>query len=180
VAAHETRAAARRPAAAAPDEPAREVRVRVADLGAARGDVLLSTLGLGSCVAIVLHDAAAAVGGLAHVLLPSEGLSRDRTNPAKFAGTAVPALLAEMRGLGARGPFTARLVGGASMFGSLLPAGGVNMGERNVMASREALALAGVPLVAEDTGGEHGRSVFFRVADGRVRVRSLRLGEREL
>jgi chemotaxis protein CheD len=131
-------------------------------------------------VAIVLHDAGARVGGLAHVLLPSEGLSRDRTNPAKFAGTAVPALLLEMRRLGARGPVTARIVGGASMFGSLLPAGGINMGERNVAAAREALARAEVPVVAEDTGGEHGRSVFFRVADGRLLVRSLRLGDREL
>ena len=64
------------------------VRVAEARTGGA-GDVLV-TLGLGSCVAIVLHDAAARVGGLAHVLLPSATLSRDRDNPARFPETAVP------------------------------------------------------------------------------------------
>ena len=54
-----------------------EIRVSVADYAvAARGTI--TTIGLGSCVAIVLYDAAARVGGLAHVLLPSGSMSRDR------------------------------------------------------------------------------------------------------
>ena len=63
------------------------------------------------------------------------------------------------------------------MFSQLLPSGGVNMGERNVEATRRALEVARVPLVAQDTGGDFGRSVFFDVADGRVVVRSLKRGE---
>jgi chemotaxis protein CheD len=159
---------------------AREVterRVKVADHAVARGDVVISTLGLGSCVAIVLHDALAGVGGLAHVLLPDASLSRDSGNRAKFASTAVPLLLEEMRALGARGPVTAKLVGGASMFAQLLPSSGINMGERNVEAARQALAEARIPIAAQDTGGEHGRSVYLHVADGRVDVRSIRKGD---
>ena len=161
----------------------RRVSVRVADLAAARGDAVLQTVGLGSCVAIVLYDAASTVGGLAHVLLPSPAQTRDRTNPAKVASTAVPALVDEMQRLGAGHPggYTARLVGGASMFGSLLAAGtGINIGERNTVASRDAIRTAGIALVAEDVGGDHGRSVYLHLADGRLQVRSLRKGDREL
>jgi len=158
----------------------REIRVRVADYAVGAGAARLSTIGLGSCVAIVLHDAAARLGGLAHVLLPDESLSRDRSNAGKFPSTVVPVLIAELRRMGSSGPLTARLVGGASMFGQLLPAGGINMGERNVEASHRALAAAGVPIVAQDTGGDFGRSVFFDVGAGVVTVRSLKRGERVL
>jgi chemotaxis protein CheD len=156
------------------------IRVKVADFAVARGDAIIGTLGLGSCVAIVLHDAAAGVGGLAHVLLPNPEMSRDTRNRAKFPASAVPLLLEEMRGLGAHGPFAATLVGGASMFGSLLPSGGVNMGDRNVAASRQALVAAEIAIVAQDTGGGYGRSVFLHVRDGHVVVRSIQHGERRL
>ena len=154
--------------------------MKVADFAVGRCDGVISTIGLGSCVAIVIYDKQARVGGMAHILLPSEGLSRDKENRAKFPGTAVPLVLEEMKKLGARGPFTAKIVGGSSMFGALLPSGGINMGERNVLSSRQALSDAGIPLAAQDVGGDYGRSVYFHLADGRVLVRSLKSGDRAL
>ena len=155
------------------------LRVKVADFAVGRnGDTVIATVGLGSCVAIALYDPATRVGGLAHVLLPNESMTRDRSNRAKFPSAAVPLLLAEMRGLGANGRVNARLVGGASMFGALLPAGGANIGERNVAASRAALTAAGLQLLGEDVGGDYGRSVFFHLADGRIEVHSLKAGRR--
>jgi chemotaxis protein CheD len=151
-----------------------EVRVKVADAAVEHGDVMISTIGLGSCVAIVLHDADRRVGGLAHILLPSETLSQDRSNRAKFPATAVPLLLERMRAMGAnRTRIVAKLVGGASMFATLLPTSGLQMGERNLIATRAALAQASIPVVGEDVGGDHGRNVFFRVASGEVEVRSM-------
>jgi chemotaxis protein CheD len=156
------------------------IRVKVADYAVARGDAIIATIGLGSCVAIALYDRQAGVGGLAHILLPTEGMSRDHRNPAKFPTSAVPLLVEEMRKLGAKGPLEGKLVGGASMFASLLPQGGVNMGDRNVEASRRALTQAQIALVAQDTGGSYGRSVYLHVRDGKVIVRSLANGERVL
>ena len=101
----------------------KQIRVNIADYAVSAGPITLATIGLGSCVAIVLHDACAGVGAMAHVLLPNEALSRERDTPGKFASTAVPAMLTRMRELGARDGIGARLVGGASMFGSLLPVG---------------------------------------------------------
>ena len=155
-------------------------RVKVADFAVSKGEGVISTIGLGSCVAIVIYDKQTRVGGMAHVLLPSEGLSRDKDNRAKFPGTAVPLLLEEMKKLGARGPFTAKIAGGSSMFGALLPSGGINMGERNVLSSRQALSDAGIPLAAQDDGGDYGRSVYFHLDDGRLLIRSLKSGDRAL
>ena len=137
------------------------------------GDVL-ATLGLGSCVAILLRDPVARVGGMAHVLLPEPALARDDGNPFKFAQTAVPELIAELRREGARAArIEGRLVGGAAMFATLMVPGTLNMGERNIRAAREALVRAGIPLHGEDVGGDYGRSVRFRVDDGSVTVSSV-------
>jgi chemotaxis protein CheD len=128
-------------------------------------------------VAIALYDAQAQVGGLAHVLLPSTGMSQDRSNRAKFPSSAVPMLCERMQALGARaGRIRAKIVGGASMFTSLLSATGLQIGERNVVATRVALEQAGIPIIAQDVGGDYGRSVYFSVRDGGLVVKSLKAG----
>ena len=117
-------------------DPTTEIRVKVADYAVGRDEQTLITIGLGSCVAIALYDPRTRIGGLAHTLLPSESMARDRSNPAKFPASAVVTLLAEMTRLGADARrVRAKLVGGASMFANLLPAGGINIGDRNVAAA---------------------------------------------
>jgi chemotaxis protein CheD len=158
-----------------------EIIVRVADLRTGSGSDVLVTIGLGSCVAVLLHDTAVKVGGLAHVLLPSPALSRKDDNPAKFPQTAIPRLLELMAQRGASGRrITARLVGGASMFASLAAPGTIQMGERNIVACRQTLSHHGVALVGEATGGDYGRTVRLRVADGRVEISSVAHGARIL
>jgi len=152
----------------------KEVIVKVAEWAAERGDGVLVTLGLGSCVAIMLHDAEARAGAMAHVLLPSKSLARDSTNRAKFPETAVPLLIERLKELGADPRrLVAKLAGGASMFGQLVTPGTIQMGERNLLASRSALRAAAIPIVRESVGGERGRSIRFHVKDGRVEIRSV-------
>jgi chemotaxis protein CheD len=159
----------------------RELVVRVADLRIGVADDVLVTVGLGSCVAILLYDADARVGGLAHTLLPSPALARSDSNPAKFPQSAVPRLLELMHADGARaGRITGRLAGGASMFAALAPPGTLQMGERNLLAARQALQANGVPLVAEAVGGDFGRTVRMRVGDGRVEVSTVAHGIQHL
>ena len=88
--------------------------MRIAHHAVAKGRSRLVTIGLGSCVAIAIHDRAAKVGGLAHVLLPDAALGRGVENRARYASTAVPLLLDEMKAIGATGPFAASLAGGAA------------------------------------------------------------------
>ncbi len=146
----------------------REVFVRVAECAVER-DGLLITLGLGSCVAIMLYDPTGGLGGMAHVLLPSKSLSRDQDKPGKFPETAVPFLAHRLVAAGAdRQRLVAKLAGGASMFAALMSPGSIQMGERNIAASRAALREAAIPIIGEAVGGERGRSVRFRPLDGRV------------
>ncbi|HWK88381.1 MAG TPA: chemotaxis protein CheD [Longimicrobium sp.] len=152
--------------------------VKVAQHAVGGAPDTLVTLGLGSCVAILLHDPQARVGGLAHVLLPEPALSRDRGNHYKFASTAVPAMLEDLAARGARASrLEARLVGGAAMFSTLMVPGTLNMGERNIRAAREALKRAGIPIRAEAVGGDYGRSVRFAVGAGRTVVSSVGRGD---
>jgi len=155
----------------------RELVVKVADLQVGVGTDVLVTIGLGSCVAIALHDAVAKVGGLAHVLLPSPALARRNGTPGKFPQTAVPRLLELMAERGAsRRRVVARIAGGASMFAALAPPGSIQMGERNVVASRQVLHLSGIPLVGESVGGDYGRTVRLLVETGHVEVQSVAHG----
>ncbi|UCC74764.1 MAG: chemotaxis protein CheD [Gemmatimonadota bacterium] len=132
----------------------------------------LSITGLGSCVAVVLYDDQCRVGGLVHVLLPDPTFSK-RDRCWLFATTAIPALVRELEEAGAdRARLTARLVGGATMFQDLLPQDKPNIGQRNIVAARSTLAKNGIPIVAEEVGGEFGRSVDFDLSDGRIRVSS--------
>jgi len=148
--------------------------VKVADWAAERGDGVLVTLGLGSCVAIMLYDPQAKIGAMAHVLLPSTSLARDITNRAKFPETAVPLLIERLKALGADPRrLVAKLAGGARMFGQLVTPGTIQMGDRNILASRNALRAATIPIIREAVGGERGRTVRFHIKDGRVEIRSV-------
>ncbi len=155
--------------------------VRVSQLKVARNPAILASRALGSCVAIVLYDAVAKVGGLAHIMLPDSRQGSARTGEARFANTAVKAMLRRLARLGAaRRRITAKIVGGANMFPSLSPSGQVNVGERNVAAVKRELEVSGIRLVAEDTGDSYGRSVEFFTATGIVKVTTIAHGQKHL
>lgn len=154
--------------------------VRIAHIAVAKAGGRLVAVGLGSCVALTLYDRSKGIGGMAHILLPDPSAARDDSNPGRFASTAVPLLREALMAAGARGPFEAKLVGGAALFGSMLGSGGQQMGERNVEATRKALVILRIPIAASETGGVSGRTVSFDVSDGQLEVRSVRGGIRVL
>ena len=141
---------------------------------------VLIAYGLGSCVAVCIHDPMTGVAGMLHVLLP-EANGAAPTSPARFADTGVPLLLAEASKRGAvRGRLVVKIVGGAAVLALPGAAPALQVGERNIQAVRAALARERLPLAAEDTGGTVGRTVQLFVRDGRVLVRTIGQGEREL
>jgi chemotaxis protein CheD len=152
----------------------RREAVTIGEARAAGKDTILFTLGLGSCVAIVLYDGDNRIGGLAHALLPTPRSGRNPAPAARYASTAVDVLIRLMEGEGANSRrLRAKIAGGASMFDSVLTEGGRQLGMRNVEAARSALARAGIPVDREDVGGNYGRSVYLHVDEGRVVVSSV-------
>lgn len=150
------------------------VLVRPGEVRTARAGSRLATLGLGSCVAVALYDPERRLGGLAHAVLPEPLAGRAPEPRGRFASSVIPWLLDLLVAEGADpGRIHARLAGGASMFPTLQANGAQSMGARNTSAARAALDAAGIPVLAEDVGGSHGRSVLFDVAEGRIVVKSV-------
>jgi chemotaxis protein CheD len=152
--------------------------VRVGELHVVQGSGSLVTIGLGSCVAVALYDAEARIGGLAHVMLPDTKRARSEVPPARVASYAITLLLEKMAETGAvLGRIRARLVGGASMFEAVMTHDVKGLGLRNIESCRSALEREGVPIDAEEVGGTHGRSVFFDVNTGVLRVSTVLRGD---
>lgn len=147
-----------------------ELRVAIARHAVVSAPGRLVCVGVGSCVVITLHDPAASVGALAHVLLPEETGASATGHPARFASTAVPLLIGALKARNASGPYVAKLTGGAALFADVLTTQG-RVGDRNVAAARAALERAKIPVTAEDVGGGSGRSIVFDVETGKVAVR---------
>ena len=134
--------------------------------------VVLSCIGLGSCIAICAYDPASKVGGMLHGVLPS-GNNGDGTKAApKFVDSGVPLLLTEMRRQGAlKSSMYIKIAGGAHMFSVPGTDGSLNIGERNVAATHAAMEREGIAVAAADVGGNCGRTVQLFVDSGKVVVR---------
>jgi len=154
--------------------------VRMGELSVSRtpGHVLAS-IGLGSCIGLVLVEPSRPLAGLAHIVLPSSNGGQDAA-VGKFADRAVPALLEKMASIGAlRSSLQAVLVGGAQMF-ALGADSSLDIGRRNERAAREALTHAGLAVHAAATGGNKGRTVRVYVGSGLVTVKEPGAAEVEL
>lgn len=144
-------------------------RVGIADYAVTADGALLTTSGLGSCLGVGLYDERAGVAGLAHVMLPTA--PEDPPNEAKFADTGVDAVFDAMCREGATPEgTTAKLAGASAMFD--FDSQDEPIGERNVAAARATLDALGVPIVAEDVGGDSGRSLRFDGGTGSLVVKS--------
>ena len=151
---------------------AAETMVRMGELAVATSPTeVLASIGLGSCIGLALVARTRSLAGLAHVMLPAAN-----TTPvepvAKFADTAVPALLERLKRLGATpARLEAVLVGGAQMFA--LGGGSLDIGARNESAVRRALEALRIPVRAAATGANKGRTIRVHADCGLVLVKEV-------
>ena len=153
--------------------------VGISDLNIAqKGDVLV-TYALGSCVGICLYDPVTKTAGLSHIMLPTiADFSSSNTVREKFADTAIEILLQKMLNMGAQKlRIRAKIAGGAQMFSNISNMSLAGIGERNVIAVKQELLRLRIPIVAEDTGRDYGRTVFFDADEGIMKVKSVNKGE---
>lgn len=152
-------------------------QVGMAQLAIGREPDQIKTLGLGSCVGVCLYDARLHLGGMVHVMLPEMSLYQDRGNRAKYADTGIKLLLQEMVAVGAVvSRIHCKLAGGAQMFTFAGQSDVMRIGQRNVLMSKQVLAAVGIPIVAEDTGGNYGRTIRLDCATGDLEVRTIGRG----
>ena len=153
------------------------IRVGMADLKVANHPAILTTLGLGSCVGITLYDKKKKIIGMAHVMLPSSKIASANTNRAKFADTGIIELLDQMLAVGAsKNDLVAKMAGGAQMFAFEGTNESMKIGARNSEAAKMLLQKLGIPLLSEDTGGTHSRTIELYSDDGRLMVKTIGYG----
>jgi len=138
------------------------IEVATGEVKIASAPTRLRASALGSCVACVLYDKEARIGGIAHVMLPSTDHYLRGEDPLKYANEAVPYLIKEMVEVGAnRYGLHARLVGGAMMVKST-----ENIGKEVQGAIENILEKHGVEIVAKRVGGTINRAATLDVATG--------------
>ena len=146
-----------------------QITVKLADFTSADNpNDTLVVYGIGSTLAVILYDEGAKIGGILHFMLPSSesGAPKARDYLGMFADSGVPQLIKACVELGARrDALSARLAGGALMLGKGISQ---SISEGNLSAARSILSEMGIRVTAEDTGGNHMRSVRLDIATGKV------------
>jgi len=152
--------------------------VGISDWRLAHSPDRLRSLGLGSCVGIVLYCRRIGLAAMAHVMLPDHHLAKSSFHPAKFADTAIPGLVDMLMQHGASLlELEAKMAGGAEMFPNArnhFP----SIGIRNITTIRELLNRYKIPIVAEDTGGHAGRTIEFFTETAELLIKTARSGEK--
>lgn len=151
------------------------IKVGMADLKTCKSPDGVITLGLGSCVGIAIRDPITLIGGLAHIMLPdSTSIRNSQSNIAKFADTGIEELVRQMELLGAkRSRMVAKIAGGATMFAFEGKNNMMQVGDRNVEATKAKLKQLNIPILAEDTGANYGRTVTFFPETGEFYIRTV-------
>ena len=144
-------------------EKLRTVYLYPGQLFTASQPVMVSTI-LGSCVSVCLWDAEASLAGINHYLLPSDPV-RGRAD-LRYGNIAIQRLIDEMISAGSKkARLVAKLVGGASILGSAISSR-LSIGDQNVAVARQAMETHGIPIHAEQTGGQRGRKLLFHTGNG--------------
>ena len=154
------------------------IKVGIADLKTCVSPNGVMTLGLGSCVGIAIRDPMNKIGGLVPIMLPdSKAITTGQHNIAKFADTGIEELVRQMERQGARRVrMVAKIAGGATMFnfqGSGSGASVAQVGNRNVEATKAKLNALRIPILAQDTGANYGRTVIFYPETGAFHIRAV-------
>jgi chemotaxis protein CheD len=150
------------------------IKVGMADLNICASPDAITTLGLGSCVGIVLYDPMVKIAGMVHIMLPDSTKILNNENKAKFADTGIDLLVKRMVEFGAdRRRFIAKIAGGAQMFAFSNNSDMMRIGDRNVEATKLKLQSLGIPIKAEDTGANYGRTIEFYPENGVLLIKSV-------
>jgi chemotaxis protein CheD len=125
---------------------------------------------LGSCIAVCMRDPLRQVGGMNHILLPGGADIHDLPGAStRYGAFAMEELINGLLKLGAeKSRLECKVFGGAQVMRT-----STMIGERNIAFVHDYLANEGIPVAAEDVGGDWPRRIHYFPQTGRVRLRRL-------
>ncbi len=160
---------------------AEPIKVGIAELKTVIAPQSIITTGLGSCVGVCVWDPNTKIGGLAHIMLPDSTASKNVQNKAKYADTGVLLLIEEVVKAGAvRSRLLAKIAGGAQMFQFPGQSNIMKIGERNVETVKKVLQDNKIRILAEDTGGNFGRTIEFFPSNGDLVIKTINKGQKTI
>lgn len=155
------------------------VKVRMADYAICKVPCTITTIGLGSCVGIVLYDPVRKNCGMLHAMLPDSKRIRNNSNRSKFVDTGLEDMISELEKMGSpKRTLKAKMAGGAAMFDFTEVNDMTSIGAQNVQAAKDMLKELGIPLIAEDTGKNYGRTICFSPETGELFIKAVGHTER--
>ncbi len=148
-----------------------------------RQNVIMYTTELGSSVAMAVYDRKSRMAGMAHIVLPDSSISNENDiieEFGKFADTAVPAVLERLLSLGSKKEdLIIKIAGGANMYGIDENSYPFNIGQRNIMATQQAVGKLNLEIIDSDTGGNKGRALKLNVMQGMFYIKTANQSEVE-
>ena len=152
-------------------ETEKEYVVVVGTYIVATNPAVLTCIGLGSCLAVALHDPKKHIGGLTHSMLPKYKEGKDKLNPAKFVDTSIYLMVDELTQMGSnKKSMNAKIVGGEQRF-NFQSSDILDNGKRNIQVAKETLKAEGIKILAQEVGDERGRTIAFDLKTGKIEVR---------
>jgi chemotaxis protein CheD len=114
-------------------------------------------------------------------MLPSSETIKNNSNIAKFADTAIVKLIEDMVKAGAnRRRLVSKIAGGAQMFAFSSQNDSMKVGQRNAESVRRILKDLNIPILADDTGGNYGRTIEFYSENGKLLIKTIGHGVKEV
>jgi|InofroStandDraft_1065614.scaffolds.fasta_scaffold65659_2 chemotaxis protein CheD len=159
----------------------KDLKVGIGDMKFTRGNNIIITYALGSCIGITFYDPVIKLGGLLHIMLPSRSDAND-PKVFKYADTGIRETVRKLTAFGmVKSRTVVKIAGGAKMFE--MKGGGSdfgNIGQRNAAMVKKILMEEKLRISAEDTGGSYARTMLLDVATGAVVIRTVGRPEKHL
>ena len=148
-------------------------RIGMAQWFVGKAPGIITTIGLGSCVGVTLYDPITKIGGMLHLMLSDSTRSAytNNINRAKFADTGIRDMYDKLIELGAsKKDIVAKIAGGAQMFEIKEGNDLLNIGDRNIEATRKTLGELQIVILGEDVGDTYGRTIELDLDNGNLKV----------
>lgn len=136
-------------------------------------DVILTTL-LGSCVSVCLHDPVNRISGLNHIMISTKTTFSERnlTADTRYGIHAMEMLINQMVKYGAdRRYIKAKVFGG----GKVLNQDDNSIAYNNINFALDYLKQENFEVLSQDTGGKHGRKIFFLSNNFKIYLRRIQI-----
>ena len=135
-------------------------KLNMTEMAVSNGSDVLAIHGLGSCLGVAIYDPEKGIGAMAHIMLPCNLTNSVQSKPGKYVDTAINEMVGDLEKRGCD-PETlvAKICGGSRMFKTQRDKKNC-IGVKNIKLARKMLKELGIRIIAEDVGGNYGRTII--------------------